>query len=101
VAVRTTDSVVRFAHPFAIEGIARQLPPGDYRVVTEEEPIDGLSFLAYRRVATSIVLPTHDRPSTSARADRFASVEVVRITPADLARAQQRDAQLTAAAEPS
>lgn len=91
--MRTTESVVRFAHSFTIEGIDRELPPGDYRIMTEEEPIQGLSFLAYRRVSTSIVLPIYlERRSISARADRFESVEVVRIAPADLARAQRRDA---------
>ncbi len=91
-ATRTTESIVRFAHSFSIEGIERTLPPGEYRVVTEEEPIEGLSFLAYRRVATSIVLPLVFERSISPRADRFASVEVVPVAPADLARAVQRDA---------
>jgi len=98
VTTRTTDTIVRFAHPFSIEGVARSLPAGDYRVTTEEEEIEGLSFMAYRRISTSIVLPTHWHEPISPRADRFASVEVVRIAPADLARAQQRDAEQTAAA---
>ena len=33
------------------------LPPADYRVVTDEEIIEGLSFVAYHRVATSIFVP--------------------------------------------
>jgi hypothetical protein len=92
-ATRTTESTVRFTHSFLIEGIARKLPAGDYCIMTEEEPIEGLSFLAYRRVATSIVLPLFVERPIAARADRFASVEVVRIAPADLARALQRDAE--------
>jgi hypothetical protein len=92
-ATRTTDSLVHFDHPFSIEGIARTLPAGEYRVVNEEESIEGLSFMAYRRVSTSIVLPVHfEEPTSSKRADRFASVELIRIAPADLARALQRDA---------
>ena len=89
---RTTEVTVRFTHPFTIEGVGRELPAGDYRVLTEEEPIEGLSFLAYRRISTSIVVPLTMQRSISPRADRFASVEVVRITPADLAPAQRRDA---------
>lgn len=89
---RTKETVVRFMHPFSIEGIERTLPAGDYRIVTEEEPIEGLSFLAYRRVATAIVLPLYFQRSISERADRFASVEIVPIGPADLARALKRDA---------
>ena len=91
--VRTTETIVHFSHTFAIEGIERSLPAGDYRIVTEEEPVEGLSFLAYRRTATSIVLPLNFERPISPRADRFASVEVVRIAPADLARALKRDAE--------
>lgn len=93
---RTTDSTVRFVHPFTIEGVDRELPPGDYRIVTEEEPIEGLSFLAYRRISTAIVVPLTMQRSISPRADRFASVEIVRVMPADLARAQRRDAAQSA-----
>jgi hypothetical protein len=58
------------------------LPPADYRVVTDEEVIDGLSFVAYHRVTTSIFVPA---PSGSA-------VEMVPIDPLDLQAAQERDA---------
>ena len=91
-ATRTKEILVRFAHPFALEGVEHELPAGQYRVVTEEEPIEGLSFLAYRRVSTSIAVPTHWQEPISPRADRFASVEIVPIIPADLARALKRDA---------
>ena len=33
------------------------LPPGDYRVVTDEEVIEGLSFTAYHRISTEIFVP--------------------------------------------
>jgi hypothetical protein len=33
------------------------LPPGDYRVVTDEELIEGLSFPAYHRISTVIFVP--------------------------------------------
>ena len=93
-ATRTKETFVRFAHPFMIEGMERTLPAGEYRIVTEEEPIEGLSFLVYRRISTSIVLPLYaERPSISGRADRVASVEIVPIAPADLARALHRDSE--------
>jgi hypothetical protein len=39
---------------FALKGADGILPAGDYRILTHEELIDGLSFLAYPRVATLI-----------------------------------------------
>jgi hypothetical protein len=64
-----------------MKGVDRVLPPGDYRVVTDEELIEGLSFPAYHRVSTVIFVPA---PSGSA-------VEMVTIDPADLEAAQERD----------
>jgi hypothetical protein len=48
---------VTFRHAFVLKVADRALPPGTYRVDIEEEPIDGLSFLAYRRLATFIRVP--------------------------------------------
>jgi hypothetical protein len=52
--IRSRRETVTFRHPFRIRGIDRLLPPGAYEVVTDEEIIEGLSFPAYRRVATMI-----------------------------------------------
>ena len=54
---RTTTKTVTFAHPFLLKGIDRILPAGDYRVVTDEELIEGVSFPVYRRVSTMIFIP--------------------------------------------
>jgi len=80
--IRTGTKTTTFHHPFGLKGVDRELPPGDYRVVTEEELIEGLSFPAYHRVSTVIFVPA---PSGSA-------VEMVTIDPADLEAAQERDA---------
>lgn len=37
-----------------IDGFELELPAGDYVIETEEELIQGLSFLAYRRISTSL-----------------------------------------------
>jgi hypothetical protein len=88
---RTSDTVVCFRHPFSLKGVDRMLAPGEYRVTTEEEAIEGLSFLAYRRVSTLISLPTHaGRPSAVGR-DQL-SVEMMSIHPLDLRRALEQDA---------
>jgi hypothetical protein len=83
--IRTTSETVTFHLAFWLNGVDRELPPGDYRVLTDEELIEGLSFPAYHRVSTVIFVPA---PSGSA-------VEMVTIDPVDLAAAQERDAALS------
>jgi len=82
-STRTRCASVAFAHPFELTGIDRVLPPGAYRVVTDEELIECLSFPVYRHVATMIFVPVvlhHASP-----------VEMVIIDPRDLRAAQLRD----------
>ena len=55
--MKTTDKTVTFHRPFCLKGVDRELQPADYRVTTEEELIEGLSFAAYRRVSTVIFVP--------------------------------------------
>ena len=81
---RTRSNTVVFKHPFLLTGVDRVLPPGGYRVVTDEELIEGLSFSAYRRVRTLIFVQSH----------RGSSIEMVTIDPGDLQAAQDRDAAM-------
>ena len=92
---RTHSKSVVFGQPFLLKGIDRVLPPGAYRVVTDEELIEGISFPVYRRVSTMMFVPSPSRHA--------ASVEMVTIDPADLQAAQEKDAaarQTPAAPEP-
>jgi hypothetical protein len=50
--IRSRRETITFKHPFRIKGIDRLLPAGGYEVITDEEMIEGLSFAAFRRVAT-------------------------------------------------
>jgi hypothetical protein len=78
---RTTTRTVTFHKPFCLKGVDRLLPPADYRVVTDGELIDGLSFAAYRRVSTAIFVP----------AESGSAVEMLIIDPLDLQAAQEHD----------
>jgi hypothetical protein len=60
--MRTTTKIVTFHKPFCLKGVDRLLPPADYRVVTDEELIDGVSFAAYRRLSTVIFVPAGPGP---------------------------------------
>jgi hypothetical protein len=51
---RTSSKTVTFGHPFWLKGVDRTLPPGDYRVMTDEDLVEGLSFPVYRRVSTML-----------------------------------------------
>ena len=80
---RTLSKTVVFTRPFLLKGVDRILPAGDYRVVTDEELIEGVSFPVYRRVATMIFVP--------AQCPRASSIEMLTISPVDLQEAQDRD----------
>ena len=82
---RTNSKTVTFAHPFLLKGIDRMLPAGDYKVTTDEELIQELSFPVYRRVATMIFVP--------AESHHASTFEMVSIDPRDLQEAQDRDAE--------
>jgi hypothetical protein len=81
-AIRTTRTTVTFRQPFLLKGAERWMPAGDYPVVTDEELVDGLSFLAYRRVLTATYLPATGHGS---------SIEMVVIDPQDLDAVQDWD----------
>jgi hypothetical protein len=60
--MRTLTKTVVFTRPFLLKGVDRILPAGDYRVVTDEELIEGLSFPVYRRLSTMIFVPAQFSP---------------------------------------
>jgi hypothetical protein len=81
---RTSRKTLTFSGPFSLKGVDQKLPAGDYRVVTDEELIEGLSFPVYRRVSTMILVP--------AQSHQASSVEMVTVDPADLQAALEQDA---------
>jgi hypothetical protein len=86
---RTSHSTVTFTRPFFLSGIGEVQPAGSYRVETDEEEIVGLSFSAYRRVATMMILPA--RPGTGV------GEQIATIDPLELQAAQERDVEPGAA----
>jgi hypothetical protein len=81
---RSLSKTVAFCRPFLLKGIDRTLSAGEYRVVTDEELIEGISFPVYRRVSTMIFVPAQSHGASS--------VEMVTIDPDDLQAALDRDA---------
>jgi hypothetical protein len=81
---RTTHTTVTFTAPFSLRGVDEIQPPGDYAIDEDEELVDGLSWITYRRVATYIHLPA------VASTDRLKS-QLVAIDHSELEAALRRD----------
>lgn len=91
-SLRNSTATVTFAHPFSLTGIDDVLPAGTYTVETEEELVEGLSFPAYRRLSTVLLLP-----GAAGSSIRFQALDV---DPSELAEALRRDAVVDVASEP-
>ena len=74
--MRTTREPVTFAHDYLLDGAEGVQPAGTYDVEVDEELIEGVSFLAYRRVATTIYLPLGS--------EAVGSHQAVRVDPGEL-----------------
>ena len=61
-SIRITETMVTFRRPFPLAALEGAQPAGTYRLVAEEEQIPGLSFVAFRRVATLLHLPANPTP---------------------------------------
>jgi hypothetical protein len=83
-SVRTSHKIVTFIRPFSLSAIDEVQPAGTYTVETHEELLPGVSFPAWRRIATLLFLPS--RPGGA-----FVE-QMVDIDPSELETAQQRDA---------
>lgn len=81
---RVTQKLVTFLLPFYLDGLDGEQSAGTYAIETIEVPIEGLSFLAYRRMSTTITLPANGMSTHSK--------QIVTIDPKDLEAAQRRDA---------
>ena len=84
---RMTQSSVTFLHPFLLVGLDGVQPAGTYTIETIEETLDDLSFVAYRRVSTTIIAPAVGTVTLQR--------QVATIDPQDLEAAQRRDAEMT------
>jgi hypothetical protein len=55
--IRTTRTTVSFSRPFTLQNLDGVQPAGEYVVLIDDELIEGLSRIAYRRVATLFQTP--------------------------------------------
>ncbi|CUX46346.1 hypothetical protein [Agrobacterium deltaense] len=73
---RTTNSEITFAHPFVLSSLVAPLDAGTYRLVVDEELIEGLSFSAYRRVATHLEIPAISAKTVKRQFLQVSSAEI-------------------------
>ncbi len=92
--MRTTKTTVTFTRPFSLSGFDGMQPAGSYSVETDEELLNGVSFPAYRRMATMMQLP-----AIGAKGAAGVSLQVAVIDPSQLDAALAADAAATPAAE--
>jgi len=83
VSTRSTGRTLTFRRPFSLSAVDDPLPAGRYRVIVEEEPLEGLSFAAWQRVRTLLFLPADALPGKAR--------EVVPIDPNELEAALAAD----------
>ncbi len=54
--MRTIVKTITLSHPFVLSGLDEEQPAGNYEVETDEELLEDVSFLGYRRMSTLIHL---------------------------------------------
>jgi hypothetical protein len=87
-SVRTSHKTVTFTRPFSLSRLDKVQAAGTYTVETHEELLPGVSFPAWRRIATLLFLPS--RPGGA-----FVE-QMVDIDPLELEAAQEKDAPASA-----
>lgn len=88
---RSREQIVTFQHSFELRNAEGRLPPGDYRIMSEEESIDGLSFLAYRTTSMSMEVPLGASRAQRAVLDATASSEMIALDTGELEHAIELD----------
>ena len=83
-STQSTQTSVTFRKPFTLSSVEGPQPAGTYRLETDEEQIEGLSFNAFRRMTMTLHLPANPAPG----ATRY----VVQVDPRELSEALLADA---------
>lgn len=80
---RTTQTLIHFSSPFMLPGLDRPLPAGDYIVDQDEELIEGIYLVAWRRTGSFIHLPAIGQVASTE--------QLVAVKPAELDAALLKD----------
>ena len=83
---RTTYSEITFENSFSISGLVVPLEAGTYRLVVDEELVEGLSFCSYQPVATHLEIPAISAQTVKR--------QFLQVSAAEIEEALQKDAEL-------
>lgn len=84
-STRTTLSSVTFTRPFFLSSLDGEQPPGTYQLVTEEQPVEGLTVGAHLRTATMLHLPARPAPGQTRQVVQVDPEELNAVLAADVA----------------
>jgi hypothetical protein len=82
-AIRATETTVRFRHPFTLTFLNCPQPAGTYPLVTDEEETLGLSFLVVQRTVTMLYIPAFAISSSPTQIYHVNSAELAAALEAD------------------
>lgn len=88
-ATRSTETKITFMYPFRLASFGGLRPAGTYIVVVDEELIEGLSFSAFRRTATTLYTPDISSKTGILQAYPTSEVEINAALESDLLRQTQ------------
>jgi hypothetical protein len=74
--IRTTRSTVSFSSPFTLQNLEGVQPAGEYVVLTDDERIEGLSRVAYRRLVTLLQTPAISAPQRQTKSFSISQTEL-------------------------
>ncbi len=93
--MRSTETEITFTHPFHLDALVEPQEAGTYRLVIGEELIEGLSFPAYKRVATHLEIPPISVPTGTRQRLQVSYEEIFRVLTLDAKRQREADGRPT------
>ncbi|MEW9616746.1 hypothetical protein AB3G45_23345 [Shinella sp. S4-D37] len=89
--MRTTETEITFTQPFQLDALVEAQEAGTYRLLVDEELIEGLSFPAYKRVAAHLEIPPISAATGKRQYLQVSYDEIYRALALDAKRARQTD----------
>jgi|SRR5947207_15416155 len=74
--IRTTRTTVSFTSPFTLQNLEGVQPAGEYAVLADDELIEGLSRVAYRRLVTLFQTPAISAPQRQTQSFSISQTEL-------------------------